>query len=60
VYAAYMAANHGAEPPTPWVFFRETMENNYGLLDLEQKHWDTWNSLKQGPSQDIAEYNVKF
>jgi hypothetical protein len=27
---------------------------------LEQKYWDTWNSLRQGPTQDIAEYNVEF
>jgi hypothetical protein len=27
--------------PNPRVFFRETMENDYGLQDLEQKHWNT-------------------
>jgi hypothetical protein len=27
---------------------------------LEQKYWETWNSLRQGPTQDIAEYNVEF
>jgi hypothetical protein len=31
VYEAYKAANAGAEPPNPRVFFRETMESNYGL-----------------------------
>jgi hypothetical protein len=36
------------------------MENSYGLQDLKQKHWDTWNSPRQGPSQDIAEYNIEF
>jgi hypothetical protein len=40
--------------------FREMLEANYGFHDLDQKFWDTWNSLKQGPSQDIAEYNVEF
>jgi hypothetical protein len=42
------------------VFFRETLENNYGLQGLEQKYSDTWNSLRQGPTQDIAEYNMEF
>jgi hypothetical protein len=60
VYEAYKAAHSGAEPPNPRQFFRETLEANYGLQDLDQKFWDTWNSLKQGPSQDIAEYNVEF
>jgi hypothetical protein len=59
VYEAYKAAHGGAEPPNPRQFFRETLEANYGLQDLDQKFWNTWNSLKQGPSQDIAEYNVK-
>jgi hypothetical protein len=49
VYEAYKAA-HEAEPPNPHQFFRETLEANYGLQDLDQKFWDTWNSLKQGPS----------
>jgi hypothetical protein len=60
VYEAYMAAHGGNEPPNPCRFFRETLEANYGLQDLAQKFWDTWNILKQGPSQDIAEYNVEF
>jgi hypothetical protein len=60
VYEAYKAANGGAKPAQPRVFFRETLENNYGLQDLEQKYLDTWNSLRQGPTQDIAEYNVEF
>jgi hypothetical protein len=60
VYEAYKTAHGGAEPPNPCQFFRETLEANYGLQDLDQKFWDTWNSLKQGPSQDIAEYNVEF
>jgi hypothetical protein len=47
-------------PYNPRQFFRETLEATYGLHDLDQKFWDTWNSLKQGPSQDIAEYNVEF
>jgi hypothetical protein len=33
---------------------------NYGLQDLDQKYWDTWNSLRMGPSQSITEYNVDF
>jgi hypothetical protein len=60
VYEAHKAANGGAEPPNPRVFFRETLENNYDLQNLEPKYWDTWNSLRQGPSQDIAKYNVEF
>jgi hypothetical protein len=60
VYEAYKAANGGAEPPKPCQFLRETLEVNHGLQDLDQKFWDTWYSLKQGPSQDIAEYNVEF
>jgi hypothetical protein len=60
VYKAYKAAHGGTELPNPCQFFREMLEANYGLQDLDQKFWDTWNSLKQGPSQDIAEYNVEF
>jgi hypothetical protein len=59
VYEAWKAANGGAEPPNPRQFFRDTLENNYGLQDLEQKYWDTWNALKQG-TQDIGEYNIEF
>jgi hypothetical protein len=55
VYEAYKAAHGRNEPPNPRQFFRETLEANYGLQDLDQKFWDTWNSLKQGPSQDIAQ-----
>jgi hypothetical protein len=50
VYEAWKAANGVAEPPTPRQFFRDTLENKYGLQDLEQKYWDTWNALKQGAS----------
>jgi hypothetical protein len=60
VYEAYKAAHGEAKPPNSRQFFRETLEANYGLQDLDKKFWDTWNSLKQGPSQDIAEYNVEF
>jgi hypothetical protein len=60
VYEAYKVAHGGAEPSDPRQFFRETLEATYGLQDLDQKFWDTWNSLKQGPSQNIAEYNVEF
>lgn len=59
VYEAWKASNGGAEPPNPRQFFRETLESNYGLQDLEQKYWDTWNALKQG-TQDIGEYNIEF
>jgi hypothetical protein len=59
VYEAWKAANGGAEPPNPPQFFRNTLENNYGLEDLEQKYWDTWNALKQG-THDIVEYNIEF
>jgi hypothetical protein len=60
VYEAYKRANGGNEPPNPRQFFRQTLEANYGLLDLDQKYWDTWNSLKMGPSHSITEYNVDF
>ena len=60
VYEAYKDAHAQAEPPNPREYFRETLVANYGLQDLDQKFWDTWNGLKQGPSQDIAEYNVAF
>jgi hypothetical protein len=60
VYEAYTKANRGAEPANPRQFFRETLEANYGLQDLDQKYWDTWNSLKMGPSQGIIEYTVEF
>jgi hypothetical protein len=60
VYEAYKAANHGGEPSNPRQFFRETLEANYGLQDLDQKYRDTWNSLKMGPNQGITEYNVEF
>jgi hypothetical protein len=59
VYEAWKAANGVAEPPNPRQFFRDTLESNYGLKDLEQKYWDTWNALKQG-TQDIGEYNIDF
>jgi hypothetical protein len=60
VYEAYKRANGRNEPPNPCQFFRQTLEANYGLQDLDQKYWDTWNSLKMGPSQSISEYNVDF
>jgi hypothetical protein len=62
VFEAYKAANHGArKPPNPRQFFRETLEANYGLQDLDQKYWDTWNSLRMGPNQVITQYyNVEF
>jgi hypothetical protein len=60
VYEAYKRANGGAEPPNPRQFFRQTLEANYGLRDLDQKYWDTWNSLRMGPSQRVTEYNVDF
>jgi hypothetical protein len=60
VYEAKKAAHGGNELPNPRQFSREKLKANYGLQDLNQKFWDTWNSLKQSPSQDIAEYNVKF
>jgi hypothetical protein len=60
VYEAYKRANVGNEPPNPRQFFHQTLEANYGLQDLDQKYWDTWNSLRMGPSQSITEYNVDF
>jgi hypothetical protein len=60
VYEAYKRANGGNEPPYPREFFCQTLEANYGLQDLDQKYWDTWNSLKMGPDQSITEYNVDF
>jgi hypothetical protein len=59
VYEAWKAANGGAEPPNPWQFFWHTLESNYGLQNLEQKYWNTWNALKQG-TEDIGEYNIEF
>jgi hypothetical protein len=53
VYEAYKAEHDEAEPPNPRHFFCETLEANYGLQYLDQKFWNTWNSLKQGPSQDM-------
>jgi hypothetical protein len=53
VYEAYKAAHGRAKPPNPRQFFRETLEANHGLQDLNQKFWDTWNSLKQGPSRTL-------
>jgi hypothetical protein len=38
VYVAYKAANGGAKPPNPRVFFRQILERSYGLHDQEQKH----------------------
>jgi hypothetical protein len=58
VYEAYNRANGGAEPPNPRQLFRQTLEANYDLQDLNQKYWDTWNSLLMGPSQSVTEYNV--
>jgi hypothetical protein len=60
VYEAFKKGNGGNEPPNPRQFFRETLEANYGLQDLDQKDRDTWNSLRMGPSQGITEYNVDF
>jgi hypothetical protein len=60
VYEAFKRANGGNEPPTPRQFFRETLEANYGLQDLDQKYWGTWNGLKMGPTQSVTEYNVDF
>jgi hypothetical protein len=41
VYEADKRANGGAEPPNPCQFFRQMLEANYGLQDLDQKYWDT-------------------
>jgi hypothetical protein len=60
VYEAFKRANGENEPPNPRQFFRETLEANYGLQDLDQKYWDTWNGLNMGPTQSVTEYNVDF
>jgi hypothetical protein len=61
VYEAYKRANGGAEPPNPRQLFRQTLEaNQRGLQDLDQNYWDTWNSLRMGPSQSVTEYNIDF
>jgi hypothetical protein len=60
VYEAYKTAHACAEPPNPRQFFRQTLEANCGLQDLNQKYWNTWNSLKMGPSRGITKYNVEF
>jgi hypothetical protein len=36
VYEAYKRTNGGAEPPNPRQFFRQTLEANYGLQDLDR------------------------
>ncbi len=59
-YEAYKSQHANAEPPQPRQFFKTTLEDIYGLDDLNQRHWDTWNSLRQLPGQDITEYNVAF
>ena len=50
------------EPPieNPPEFFRETMLAGYGLKDDVQTYWDTWNKLRQGSGEDIADYNIAF
>jgi hypothetical protein len=60
VYEAYKRANGGNEPPKPCQLFRQTLEANYGLQDLDQKYWDTWNSLQTDPNQSVTGYNVDF
>jgi hypothetical protein len=60
VIEAYKRANGGAEPPYHRQFFRQTLEANNGLQDLDQKYWDTWSSQRMGPSQSVTEYDVKF
>jgi hypothetical protein len=60
VYEAYKRANGGVEPPNPRQFFRQTLEANYGPQDLDHRYWDTWNSLRMGPSQSVTSYNVNF
>jgi hypothetical protein len=37
VYKAYREAHGGNEPPNPRQFFRETLEANYRLQDMDQK-----------------------
>jgi hypothetical protein len=41
VYEAYKRANRGIEPPNPRDFFRQTLEANYGLQDLNQMYYGT-------------------
>jgi hypothetical protein len=60
VFEAYKRTNGGAEAPNPRQFLRQTLEANYGLQDLDQKYWDTWSSLRMGPSQSVTEYIVDF
>lgn len=59
---AYRNANAGANPPDAQArqWFRDTMEANYGLQNLEQKHWDTWNSLRMTSGMEFQEYVVQF
>jgi hypothetical protein len=57
VYEAYKAAHGGAEPLTLVSFSVRRLRR---IMDSRiWKFWDTLNSLKQGPSQDIAVYNVE-
>ena len=59
---AYRNANGGNNPPDAQArqWFRQTLEANYGLQDLEQKHWDTWNSLRMTSGMEFQEYVVQF
>ena len=59
-YEAYRTSHGNADPPIVRQFFRQTLEANYGLADLEQKHWDTWNSLKMTSGMEYSEYVVQF
>jgi hypothetical protein len=59
-YDEYRRGHANAEPPQVRQFFRQTLEANYGLADLEQKHWDTWNSLRMTSGMEFGEYVVQF
>ena len=59
-YEAYRAGHGNVDPPIPRQFFRQTLEANYGLADLEQQHWDAWNSLKMTSGMEYTEYVVQF
>lgn len=59
-YEAYRAGHDNNDPPAVRQFFRQTLEANYGLGDLQQKYWDTWNSLRMTSGMEFQEYVVQF
>jgi hypothetical protein len=57
-YDAFKAS--GAQMVDPRAQVKETMLSGYGLKEETQTFWDTWHKLRQGPDEDISEYNSAF